>query len=91
MQLSDVGRAQQRQAVVTSSAAEGAGGELIRLRAELEARGSALERAEVELAAQQGAAAARLAEMQAGAVGRGWGWGWEWGKDWEWEWGWGKG
>ncbi|KXZ56296.1 hypothetical protein GPECTOR_1g260 [Gonium pectorale] len=57
-------KAQQRQAVVTTSAADGPSAELHRLRSELDARTAALERAEADLSAQAASASARMAELQ---------------------------
>ncbi|GLC32951.1 hypothetical protein PLESTM_000007300 [Pleodorina starrii] len=59
-----INKAQQRQAVVTTSAVEGPNAELHRLRAELEGRSEQLRRAEADLATQTAAAATRLHEVQ---------------------------
>ncbi|GIL44585.1 hypothetical protein Vafri_2112 [Volvox africanus] len=59
-----INKAQQRQAVVTTSAVDGPNAELHRLRAELEGRTAQLQQMEAELANQTAVAATRLNEMQ---------------------------
>ncbi|GLI65490.1 hypothetical protein VaNZ11_009026 [Volvox africanus] len=59
-----INKAQQRQAVVTTSAVDGPNAELYRLRAELEGRTGQLQQMEADLANQRAVAATRLNEMQ---------------------------